>query len=341
MTLTTMQAPLHDGIRSFTARQLTSRQWPARDFLIHPWLRKGESALAWAAPGVGKTMLSLTLALMVAGGGKFAGWEAYTPRKVLIVDGEMRGEDLAERLTFLAHTVEGINIDVALDNIEIRARQLQDPGSPFYDIADGRTQRELSTYIRKANVDFLILDNVTTLTDTMGDENSVEATKPVLAFLMDLKRTEVGVLLVHHSNKGGNTYRGSTSLMTTFEVAIGLKKPEGSAMGQACFSLEFTKFRAKAGDMMVPRVFTLDGSGWHVAEDEDDETTRLIRAIETCRFRTQQQAAVSVGIEETKASRLLKRAYATGATSQRHIRECLKQAGEAADEAIGSADLTL
>ena len=36
---------------------------------MDPWLKQGESAMVYAAPGVGKSMLALTLALGVAGGG--------------------------------------------------------------------------------------------------------------------------------------------------------------------------------------------------------------------------------------------------------------------------------
>jgi hypothetical protein len=287
--------------------------------------------MVWAAAGVGKTMLSLTLALMVAGGGKVAGWTSPKPRKVLIVDGEMRGADLAERLKLLAGSVEGINKEAALDNIEVRARQLQEPHTKFYDLGDEATQQALMAHVIENQIDLLILDNVTTLTDTMGDENSVEATKPVLKFLMDLKRTNVAVLLVHHSNKSGNAFRGSTAFATTFEVIIGLTKPEGAPMGQTSFKLEFGKFRAKGDQSLAPRVFSLDGDIWRASEDEDDETTRLIRAILTCTFTKQEDAGRSVGIEDkTKVSRLLSRAYATGQVKKEVIKQCLKAAEEAA-----------
>ncbi|MBL6082287.1 AAA family ATPase [Belnapia sp. T18] len=266
-------------------------------------------------------MLSLTLALMVAGGGEVAGWTAPKPRKVLIVDGEMRGEGIAERLTLLVDSVSGIDRETALNNIEIRARQLQKPGTWFYDIGDPQTQRELSAYICVAGIEFIILDNVTTLTDTLGDENSADAIKPVLTFLMDLKTTNVGVLLIHHSNKGGNSYRGSTALMTTFEVAMGLNKPQEAPMGQASFSLEFTKFRAKSNQLLAPRVFTLDGSKWHVSEDEGNEALRPVRAIQSGRFATQQDAGLSIGIQDkTKVSRLLAQAYAKGLAKQHEIK---------------------
>jgi RecA-family ATPase len=325
-----MEHELREGIRAFTFRDLAERDWPKPEHLIEPWFRTGESAMVWAAAGVGKTMLSLTLALMVAGGGKVAGWTSPGPWNVLIVDGEMRGADLAERLKLLADSVEGIDREAALDNIQIHPRTLQEPHTKFYDLGDHATQQALISHIQENSIDLLILDNVTTLTDTMGDENSVEHTKPVLKFLMDLKRINVAVLLVHHSSKGGNNYRGSTAFATTFEVIIGLTKPEGAPMGQTSFKLEFTKFRAKGDQSLAPRVFTLDGCKWHAAEDEDDETTRLIRAIETCKFTTQEEAGRSIGIEDkTKVSRLLKRAYGKGLVKKQAVRDWLDAGKEA------------
>ena len=296
--------------------------------------------MVWAAAGGGKTMLSLTLALMVAGGGKVAGWSSPKPRKVLIVDGEMRGADLAERLNLLADSVEGIDKEAALDNIEVRARQLQEPHTRFYDLGDEATQRALTNHVQENGIDLLILDNVTTLTDTMGDENSVEATKPVLKFLMDLKRTNVAVLLVHHSSKGGNNYRGSTAFATTFEVIMGLTKPEGAPMGQTSFKLEFTKFRAKGDQSLAPRVFSLDGSTWQASEDEEDEAVKLIRAIQSCEFTTQEEAGRSIGInDKTKVCKLLGSAYGKGLVRKDNIKQCLNAAKEAKEAALDDFDI--
>lgn len=46
---------------------------PRREHLIIPWLRQGESTMVFAAPGVGKSLFALDIALSVAGGGKCIG----------------------------------------------------------------------------------------------------------------------------------------------------------------------------------------------------------------------------------------------------------------------------
>ena len=96
-------------LRTRTLAGLLNHPFPHRQHLIHPVLRQGESMMLWAPIGVGKTMLGLSIALAVAGGGEFIGWHADTPRRVLLVDGEMAVEDLQERLRDLLPAIEGIH----------------------------------------------------------------------------------------------------------------------------------------------------------------------------------------------------------------------------------------
>jgi hypothetical protein len=55
----------------------------------------------------------------------------------------------------------------------------------------------------------------------MDDENSATDFKTVMAFLMKLKAAGKTAILVHHSNKQGDNYRGSSAMAATFEVIIG------------------------------------------------------------------------------------------------------------------------
>jgi RecA-family ATPase len=101
------------GVETITLGRLLAHKFPPREPLVAPWLRQGESAMLWAAPSTGKTLLTLTIAVMVAGGGSVLGWTSEKPRKVLIVDGEMSAEDLQERITWLIETVAGIDREAA------------------------------------------------------------------------------------------------------------------------------------------------------------------------------------------------------------------------------------
>jgi hypothetical protein len=315
------------NVQAFDLAGLVDRNWAPPEHVISPWLETGESALLWAPTGVGKTMLSLSLALMVAGGGSFAGWSCDRPRRVLIVDGEMRGRDIAGRLKDLQKTIEGLDVEAARKNLQVIPRTMQDVDVPFFDISDEETQNAIIKRVVEDRIDLLILDNLTTLADGMGDENAVDQMRPVLKLLMNLKRTNVAVLLVHHSNKNGNTYRGSTSIAATFEIIMGLQKPDGAMVDQADFLLKFDKHRARGSGKLAVRRFTLGDAQWDVTEDQDELLHKLIAAIQSCEFDTQEAAGASVGIQDkTKVSKMLKRADALELLLTAEKRRCLAAA---------------
>ncbi len=319
-----------------TLRELCQRDWKTPEYVIGPWLREGEAAMIWAATGVGKTMLSLTIALMAAGGGSVAGWTSPKPRRVLVVDGEMRGADLVERLKRLASSIEGINLEAALDNIEIRARQMQHPEVPFYDLSQPQTHEALSGYIRKRGFELVILDNITTLTDSLTEENEVGAVRPILSFVMKLKQAEVASIVVHHANKSGGNYRGSTGLVAPLEAVIGLTRPPTEDYGKAAFCLEFNKFRHR-GEGLGPRIFRLEETGeasrWLVTEDEESLLARLVAEIRKCKHPTQGEAGKALGIsDKSKVSRMLSAATAKRMTTKAEIKYCLDAATSSGDE---------
>lgn len=311
-------------MRAYSYAELMRRPKTERTSLVSPWVRQGESVMIWAASGVGKTMLTLTLAIAMAGGGSFAGWSCETPRKVLLIDGEMHLQDLQDRLEMLTAAVTGVDRDALGRNLTIIARQAQPSDSQeFYDISSIEGQDRLLKRVAFEGSQVVILDNYTTLSDGLADENDAGAFKPVMRLLMGLKRQDVSVILVHHSNKSAASYRGSTALETTFEVIIGLTRPEGAQPGNASFRLTFTKFRQKGDGTTAPRVFTLDGTGWYAAEDEADLTTRIVAAIKSCRYSTQADVAQAMGINAATVSRHLTKAQVGGFITKREIQMAL------------------
>ncbi len=281
-------------LRSITFGQLADQLAQAREYLLDPWLREQDSALVWAAAGVGKTMFTLSLALAVAGGGEVFGWKAERPRKVLLIDGEMPEDDLRDRLIYLAGAVRGIDMEAARTNLRILARNSQDPDAPFPDFGDAEQHRTILDRIQKYAPDLVILDNLSTLA-AVDDENSASATRVVVKFLAMLKQARIATIVVHHAAKAGNNYRGSTMIETTFEVILGLLKNKGADVvdtsGSTKFGMVWTKYRRRRGPTIRNTSARLEdgpeGPAWIVEPTDDDILDALAALVRTGTYRSQ------------------------------------------------------
>ena len=281
------------SISTFSLGDLLEMNLPVRRHLIVPWLRQGESSMVFAAPGVGKSLFALDIALSVAGGGKALNtWRIGTKHtrtaatatvaatnaaavaatnaaavaanaddkdggrdrdegwKVLYVDGEMPLDDIRDRATMLIRgkmkrehqkderdktgddgTFE-FNPERASRNLRFMARHHQKKAlDDFVNLADDESRRNLLQQIQREKPDLVILDNLSTLA-AFEDENAASAFNGPVDFLQRLKSTGTACILVHHTNKGGEEFRGSSRIATTFETLV-LLKPATSASSNA------------------------------------------------------------------------------------------------------------
>ncbi len=280
-------------LRSIALGALLDTPMADRRWLISPWLREQESVLIWAAAGVGKTMLTLSLALAVAGGGSILGWSAPRPARVLVIDGEMPLDDLKARLGSLGGSVEGIDMAAARANLTILARHHQDPDAVFPDFGREHQQDAVLALIRSHQPDLVILDNLSTLA-TMDDENGAAETQKIVRLLTRLKQARIATVVVHHSGKNGRAFRGSSMLATTFEAILGLTREPGAdaldATGTARFNLEWTKFRgrrdATIGDRLVHLKDTAGALRWTSETPQDEALNALATLARTGRYTT-------------------------------------------------------
>jgi len=274
----------------------------------------GQAALIWAAGGVGKSWLSMSLAIAVAGGGRVHEWEAPKPRRVLFLDGEMDQRDLAERVRTLIDTkaVAGVDERALRENLIFCARQGQKPDANFYDIASPNSQGRIQRTSEAYGADMLVVDNLSTVADSLSDENDAAAMTPIMQFLLRMKQANIATLLVHHARKDGNDARGSTKLDTTFNVKIGLKRSSIASPERASFRIEFGKFRGKSDRSLEPVVWTLGDDGWSVEQDEDSLQDRVVAAIESLRFTSQSEVAEALNVNKSTVSRTMQKLHASG-----------------------------
>ncbi|MHA6689405.1 AAA family ATPase [Devosia sp. A449] len=324
---------------TFSAADLLSTSYPPREVVLDPWLRQGETVMVWAATGVGKTWFILSLAVAISGGGAVGDWTAPKPRKVLIIDGEMHQQDLADRLRLLGDVgVSGHDMEAVGRNLHVLPRQAQDPDSRFHDITDEGEQNKILRRCRTEGIEVLIIDNLSTVADGLTDENDATAFRTIQGFMLKMKQAGITTILVHHARKDGRDMRGSTALQTTFEVIIGLQKPSVAPHGKACFTLEFTKVRAKGNDTTTSRIWTLQENGWDIAEDETQLDNRVLAAVQSMKFPTQQDIADHLGEQPPQVTRAKKRLIAKGQITADGWAQCLGKAKELRDNPVGPED---
>lgn len=332
MTNTTATTP-RASLRVVSMGDLLAHPFPERDHLLFPWLREGESVLLWAQTGIGKTMLAVSLALAVSGGGGFLGWQSRTPRRVLVVDGEMHAEDLRDRLRSLAGTVAGLDAEAAGRNLHVLSRQHQgDAARDFPDIASPEGQETIFATARECGASLVILDNFSTLAE-IADENDAAAMSPVLSFLLRLKAAGLACILVHHSGKSGESFRGSSKLATTFEAIIGLKALDGhQAQTGAAFELTWGKFRGAPGaatrNAEVRLVDDSTGRRWDHRPAKGEEMAGLVEMVRSGRYGTQSALAAALSWRPSKVTEMKQRAIRDGLISAHEWKEQMAGAEE-------------
>jgi KaiC/GvpD/RAD55 family RecA-like ATPase len=303
--------------------KLRRMQFTTRQYVIGPWLREGESVMLWAPAGLGKTMLSLTIALAVAGGGKVFGWTFDTPRQVLFLDGEMHIQDLRDRLEMLAPTIEGLDMEAAARNLVVMSRQHQDAETEFPDLANKKEGQDVViSQALEMKAELVICDNLSTLAD-VTDENDASAMNPVLSFLMRMKQVGIATILVHHSDKTGSNYRGSSKLATTFEAIIGLHRLDGrSAADGTGFELRWDKLRGKRSAATRDTEMTLVDPAeghlmWVVEPSKNSEILVMLDAVRTGKFDSQTALCEHLGWPPYKVSRVKKAGIARQEITER------------------------
>ena len=99
------------------------RKYPKRKTLVSNLLHDREAVMLYSPTGVGKTWLSLAIALIVAGRGKMEllDWENKDPQPVCYVDGEMLEEDIHERIKLIIPSLD-VDEDLLRKNFRYLSR---------------------------------------------------------------------------------------------------------------------------------------------------------------------------------------------------------------------------
>lgn len=240
---------------------LIKKEIPRPEKIISPWLTAGSITEIYSPRGVGKTFLSLIIAIAVTRAKytniEIGPWKVTRPTGVLYIDGEMEIYQIKKRVEQLTLPLNEIG------NKENKDYPLTIFSSNYFgqkhrksiNINQKDWQNVIYKFLKKnRNYKLLVLDNLSALTPGL-DENSNKEWGEINQWLLSLRSLGVAVIFVHHAGKGGQQ-RGASAREDNVDCVIKLKDAPGKKPNQAHFIISFEKSR-NVGPSADLKPFTL------------------------------------------------------------------------------------
>ena len=310
-------------IRSLSAPELMAMDLPKpRPLLVsglEPILTAKNLVLLHGPRGVGKTFVALGIAWAVATGGRFLGWQAPQPRRVVYVDGEMAAAELRARLGLFGETVPATIPAAIPDTLTFLLGDLHYESEGLPDLGTLAGQNALVDQWG-GWPDLLVLDNLASLVAPRyaPSQGGADHWSAIQRWLLHLRRTGTAVLVVHHAD-GTGQQRVTARREELMDLVLALRPARDRAAGAAPkdgahFEIHFEKARSLWGDAvapiearLVPDTTTGDAGGmrwqWQPAErGELDRVAALLR-----KGLNPNQIARELGISKSKSYRLRER----------------------------------
>jgi putative DNA primase/helicase len=247
--------------------------------IIDPWLKQGEIGLISAPRGVGKTWLSLLIAMAATRKMAIGKWTTENAIGCLYIDGEMAEDEMQSRLFDLQQVCpRGEATLKLLSSDALRSQNVPAPNFVNMDCRKG-----ILDYLKKhEDIRLLIIDNLACLTPGL-DENNKRDWDQINQCLLQLRSIGAAVIMIHHTGKSGEQ-RGTSAREDILNFSMKLKRPEGySPEDGAKFIVEFTKGRRLYGDKIRPFTLCLQKTTmnleWTVDENEVKKDESIISLL--------------------------------------------------------------
>jgi putative DNA primase/helicase len=224
---------------------------------------------------------------------------------VLLIDGEMVGDDLQQRLAWIAAADPrpgAATGDLVLLDIMAADLLKREIGN----LAEPQVQAKVERWLD--GVELVILDNLTSLTGGLR-ENDGDAWLPLQQWLLRLRRRGISALIIHHAGKGGEQ-RGTSRREDVLDTSISLRAPDDyTAEDGARFTVHIEKGRGIHGEQARPfeaNLEVVDGRAlWSMKEIEDVERTRVAALLAA--GMSIREIAEETGLHRSKVHRLKQR----------------------------------
>lgn len=234
------------------AHVVRGREYPPVDWLITDLFAKGDQILLAGATGLGKSLVSLLLAISAVTGRQFANLP-IEPIKLdnqinaFYLDAEMPESVIAERLQ---RTHISDKEEVFLKNLFITNQVEQDYR---FDLTDEESQNHLLNFTNLFGVDLAIVDNIFSVMSLKSFNDPEEYIKHLRPLLFNFRKHKTTGLFVDHLNRSEELY-GNITKQIHFDTIIRLTKDV-----DGIYELEFKKNR-RIGLYDKPITFRIDQS---------------------------------------------------------------------------------
>lgn len=273
---------------------------------IYPILPHAGLMMVFAASGVGKTYFTLNLAGAMATGRRFLNYEAKQPRRVAYIDGEMRKERMQERQQILEPAYGDSRF---INNLYFISSDLLvcESGMTLPKITDEAVQQEYEQHFLTQKYDVVIFDNLSSL--AILDENSSSGWQGLQDWFMRLRSLGFTVIVVHHTGKNKDSYRGTSRMLDILDTAILLKHEESTTanplLGTYRYTVHYEKHREFFGQDALSMDIFSSGTQW-AYQPRYQSIIDQVLALKNDGL-TQTQIAKEAGVNQSTVSRIFKK----------------------------------
>ncbi len=296
-----------EPIKPVNLSALLSYKFPVREHILSPVFTKSSLNMIFAMRGIGKTHASLGIGYAAAAGGRFWNWKASRPFKTLLIDGEMPGESLQDRLAAIDAACE---LKPDPDYLKIITIDMNAGKMPDLSTIEG--QETIEDACQEAEI--IIVDNLSCLCRS-GRENEAESWITLSEWALRMRSLGKCVIFVHHAGKNGEQ-RGTSKREDILDVVLELKRPTDYEPDQgARFIVNFKKARHLTGkdSQSFEAWLRNDEHGRQVWATQDSSESTLEQIIELTNLGLRQsEVAAELGINKSTVCRHIKKAKEDG-----------------------------
>lgn len=203
-----------------------------------PLLTSNQLMMVYAPTGVGKSFFVWSLLLALATASRFLHHNCPAIRKVLLAEGEMGLGYTKSRLTKL---LPSLPFSPRGENFKVLSKD--HCGGQLWNISNPEHQKRYNALLE--NVQVFAIDNLLSSAFPMHSrDNEFAMWERIAPWLFMIRDSGRSVILVHHTNKGGQQQMGASTKMNWLDTAIELRPPavERAIKGTE-FELRFVKTR--------------------------------------------------------------------------------------------------